>query len=62
MRVELLQRWQGYRSGLVINPPDGVANTLIRRQIARPAGDGLETAMAPAAAERAVKFNRQKGR
>jgi hypothetical protein len=62
MRIELLQRWQGYRSGIVINPPDGVANTLIKRKIARPAGDGLETAMAPAAAERAAKFNRQKGR
>jgi hypothetical protein len=62
MRVELLQRWQGYRSGIVINPPDGVANTLIKRKIARPVRDGLETAMAPAAAERAVKFTRQKGR
>jgi hypothetical protein len=62
MRIELLQRWQGYRSGIVINPPDGVANTLIKRQIAKPAGDGIETAMAPAAAERAVKFNRSKGR
>ena len=56
MRVELLQRWQGYKAGIVINPPDGVANTLIKRKIARPAGDGMETAVAPAAAERAVRF------
>lgn len=59
MRVELLQRWNGYRSGIVITPPDGVANMLIKRRIAKPTNDGVETATAPAAAERAVKFNRR---
>ena len=61
MKIELLQRWQGYKAGIVICPPDGVANTLIKRRIARPAGDGMETTVAPAAAERAVRFSR-KGR
>lgn len=59
MRIELLQRWQGYKAGIVITPPDGVANTLIKRRIARPANDGMETAVAPAAAERAVRFYRR---
>lgn len=56
MRVELLQRWNGFKSGKVLTPPDGVANLLITRRIAKPADEGQETATAPAAAERAVRF------
>lgn len=59
MRIELLTRWNGFKSGKVLTPPDGVANLLIERRIAKPADENMETATAPAAAERAVRFNRR---
>ena len=59
MKIELLQRWNGFKSGRVLTPPDGVANLLIKRRIAKLADDGLETATASAAVERAVKFHRR---
>lgn len=59
MRIELLTRWNGFKSGKVLTPPDGVANLLIQRRIAKLADGDIETATAPAAAERAVRFNRR---
>lgn len=34
MRVKLVKRWNGFRSGLVKDIPDGAANLLIKRGIA----------------------------
>jgi hypothetical protein len=55
MRVELLTTWKGFRAGRVIDPPDGVANLLIRRKIAKPALEEIEQATAVPHYERAVR-------
>ena len=61
MKLILNRTWNGFRVGKVITPADGVANTLIRRGIARPAEEPvIEEATAEPHYERAV--SRRKGR
>jgi hypothetical protein len=55
MKVELLTAWNGFRAGCVIDPPDGVANLLIRRKISKPALEEIEQATAVPHYERAVR-------
>jgi hypothetical protein len=55
MKVELLTTWKGFRAGRVIDPPDGVANLLIRRRIAKPALEQIEQTTAVPHYERAVR-------
>lgn len=40
MRIEFLKDHGAHRAGAVVDQPGGVADALIRRGIARPAGDG----------------------
>ncbi len=40
MLLKFKQRWKGLRPGVTSEIPDGVANLLVRRQIAEPAKKG----------------------
>lgn len=51
MQVRFLRDWKAYRTGRVINPPDGMANVLLRRRIVEPV-DGAAAQGEPALAKR----------
>ena len=62
MKVTLTKQWLGHKPGKTMHIADGVANTLIRRRIARLAEPDIETATAVPAMERAVSRGNKRGK
>ena len=62
MKVTLTKQWLGHKPGKTMHISDGVANTLIKRRIARLADPEIETAMAQPAMERAVSRGNKRGK
>lgn len=60
MMVRLLKGWRGKQPGVVFSTPDGVANVLIRRQIAEALGPGDAGAEPPASQHRPPAKGRPK--
>lgn len=47
MRLKLIRPWGRHREGEIIDPPDGQANEMVRRGIAEPVPEQVETATYP---------------
>ena len=62
MKVTLTKQWLGHKPGKRMHISDGVANTLIKRRIARLADPEIETAMGLRAMERAVSRGNKRGK